>query len=301
MDEARKLLDSLMGSSRDQDLQEQEKLKGKSFIQDSVCKHYLLGFCPNYELACNKMVAKRSVKECQKIHSDAMRAEFEAHPDKEKFQADYEQTLLPVLEALVREADTWVSREQGNRKRIELSTPEKTTVNNMPASVKEEYEQLTQDMNKLMAAAEEIAEKGDVEGSKFKVMLAGEIKSKIKELEDRHIVTYTVTHKEEEVCEVCGARYEAAQSTNHGRYMSHFTGQVHLGYVKIREWMTNLRNKRDKGSRRRRSSSRGRDREKEKERERARRGGSRERTRNPSQSRGVERRPDRSRSRKRRR
>jgi len=52
-------------------------------------------------------------------------------------------------------------------------------------------------MNKMMAAAEEVAEKGDVEGSKFKVILAGEIKAKMKELEEKYTVTYTVTHRGE--------------------------------------------------------------------------------------------------------
>lgn len=286
MEEARKLLDSLMGSTRNEDFESQQKQKGRSFTQESVCKHYLLGFCPYEELASSKMIAKRNIGECRKTHSDAMKAEYEAHTDKSKLQVEYEKALLPVLEGLVREADAWVSRERGNVKRTELTTPEKATVNNMPPSVKEQHEQLIQDMNKLMAAAEEIAESGDVDGSKFKVMLAGEIKDKIKELEDKHIVTYTVTYKGEEVCEICGTRYEANHGTNHARYMSHFTGKVHLAYVKIRDWVKKLRAKQreadevtmmarrqsrsPKGGADRRSKGNDRDKEQEPPRERER-------------------------------
>eukprot|EP00414_Alexandrium_minutum_P008988 CAMPEP_0113832790 /NCGR_PEP_ID=MMETSP0328-20130328/7564_1 /TAXON_ID=39455 /ORGANISM="Alexandrium minutum" /LENGTH=63 /DNA_ID=CAMNT_0000801021 /DNA_START=12 /DNA_END=200 /DNA_ORIENTATION=- /assembly_acc=CAM_ASM_000350 len=62
----------------------------------------------------------------------------------------------------------------------------------MPQAVKDQIQQLEGDMNKMMASAEELAEKDDIEGSKFKVVLAEEIKGKIKELEEKH-PSYTVT------------------------------------------------------------------------------------------------------------
>merc|ERR1712107_148491 len=77
-------------------------------------------------------------------------------------------------------------------------------------------------MNKMMAAAEVGAEKGNVDGSKFKAILAHEIKDKMKELEEKYTVTYTVTHRGEEVCEICGTRYEALIATNHARHAAHF-------------------------------------------------------------------------------
>jgi len=128
-----------------------------------------------------------------------------------------------------------------------VGTSEKVTANNMPPSTKEQFEQLKQDMNKMMAAAENEAEKGNVEGSKFKVMLADEIKEKVKELEEKYIVTYDVTHRGEEVCDICGTRYEALTSSNHARYKAHFNGKVHVSYVKIRDWIKELKGKMRKG------------------------------------------------------
>eukprot|EP00419_Tripos_fusus_P016764 CAMPEP_0172733762 /NCGR_PEP_ID=MMETSP1074-20121228/108019_1 /TAXON_ID=2916 /ORGANISM="Ceratium fusus, Strain PA161109" /LENGTH=389 /DNA_ID=CAMNT_0013562387 /DNA_START=48 /DNA_END=1218 /DNA_ORIENTATION=- len=246
MDEVRKLLDSLMGQSRDADLMEAKKNKGKNFTQDNVCKFYLLGFCPQWELANSKLTTKRNLGQCCKVHSEAMKQEFEEHPEKEKYQAEYERSFLPFLEGQVREADAWVTRERANAQKAEATAREKTTVQTMPANVKEQITQLEADMNKMMASAEELAENGDIEGSKFKVVLAEEIKNKVKEIETKH-PSYTVTLKEEWVCEVCGTRTEAVTENNETRFAAHFQGKVHVGYAKIRDWVKELRKKQRDG------------------------------------------------------
>merc|ERR1712110_195807 len=130
-----------------------------------------------------------------KTHSDAVVDEFNSHPEKAKYQAEYEDQLLPVLENLAREADSWVNREKANVKSAASGPPEKVTTNNMTPVQKEQYDALKADLDKMMAAAETEAEKGNVEGSKFKVMLADEIKAKVQELEEKHFQTFEVTHK----------------------------------------------------------------------------------------------------------
>lgn len=271
MDEQRKLLDSLMGQTRDISLNEAKMMKGKNFMQENVCKFYMLGLCPQSELGESKMAGKRNIGECHKVHSDAMKAEFETHPDVDKFRSEYERQLLPVLEGLVREADAWVARERANVQKLD-GPPETVTTSNMPPSVREQFETLKEDMNKMMAAAEVEAEKGNVDGSKFKVILAHEIKDKMKELEEKYTVTYTVTHRGEEVCEICGTRYEALTATNHARHAAHFQGKVHQSYVKIREWIKELRRKqRDSESQRDvRGRSQGESRKQSRDRERHR-------------------------------
>lgn len=238
MDETRKLLDSLMGQNRDINLEEAKKMEGKNFTADKVCKPYLLGFCPQHELSNSKLVTKRNLGECKKVHSDAMRKEYQGHPEREQFRAKYEAQFLPFLESQIREADAWVTRERANVQKA--ASGEKTTLSSMPDSVKAQVATLTADMNKMMASAEEMAEKGDIEGSQFKVTLAEEMKNKIKELEDEH-PNYTVTLREEWVCDVCGTRTEAVTEHNTTRFAAHFTGKVHLGYAKIREWVKNIR------------------------------------------------------------
>lgn len=276
-------------------MEEAKKTKGKNFMAENVCKFHLLGFCPMSELAESKMAGKRNIVDCRKVHSDAMKAEYEQYPDKDSVKGEYERALLPVMEGLLREADAWVAREKANIQKQD-GPPEKVTTNNMPPSIKEQYDQLKEDMGKMMAAAESEAEKGNVAGSKFKVMLADEIKAKVQELEEKYIVTYTVTHRGEEVCEICGTRYEALTATNHARHAAHFQGKVHLGYVKIRKWVKELRSKhREADSRSERKvrdrsargekveksdrGDRGGDRDRDRERHRSRSGGRRERDR----------------------
>lgn len=273
MDEMRKMLDSLMGQSRDASLDEAKKNKGKNFTAPNVCKFHLLGFCPQNELGNSKLTTKRNLGECTKVHSDAMKREYEEHPEKAKFQAEYERQLLPFLESQVREADAWVSREKANARKGD-GKKEETTVSSMPVAVKEQVAQLTADMNKMMAAAEELAEKGDIGGSKFKVVLADEIKKKVTEIEEQY-PSYTVTLKEEWVCDICGTRTEAVTEQNETRFAAHFTGKVHQGYAKIREWVKILREKQRKDDREgmretnRREGSRDRDRRRSRDKEKS--------------------------------
>jgi len=267
MDEMRKMLDSLMGQSRDASLDEAKKNKGKNFTAPNVCKFHLLGFCPQNELGNSKLTTKRNLGECTKVHSDAMKKEYEEHPEKAKFQDEYEKQLLPFLESQVREADAWVSREKANARKGD-GKKEETTVSSMPVAVKEQVAQLTADMNKMMAAAEELAEKGDIGGSKFKVVLADEIKKKVTEIEEQY-PSYTVTLKEEWVCDICGTRTEAVTEQNESRFAAHFTGKVHQGYAKIRDWVKVLRERhRKEDERGRRDGSRDRDRRRSRDRER---------------------------------
>jgi len=291
MDEARALLDSLMGHTRNQDAEEAAKYKGENFTSENNCKHFLLGFCPQYELGHGKF-ARRNLGDCSKSHSEAMRTEFNAHPEKDKFQKEYEKALIPVLESCVREADAWVARERANVQKAERQAREKAGQIQVPQSVKDTLVQLNTDVDKMMASAEELAEKGEVESSKFKVILADEIKAKVKEIEAKHDYG-PQSIREEWVCDICGTRTEAA-TTDTRCYSAHITGQVHLGYMKIREWLGNLRDKAkgiDGGSR-----DEDRDRSK-RDRSSSKRRGSRSREAKPrSSERDRRRSPKRSRS-----
>jgi len=243
--DAKSLLDSLMGASRNQDLKEQKKNKGNNFKADSVCKHYLVGFCPSQELAETKLSRVKGgqpMNECKLTHSDAMKSEFEAHSDHKKLCIEYERSLLSALDKLVRDADSLASKERDTVKKNEVEVPGSTQMKKMPQSTELEISRLTKDMNKLMAAAEENAEKGDVDGSKFKVTLAEEIKSKIDELKADYVRPIS-KYRGEEVCEVCGQRLEAFDPKNPSRHEAHFTGLVHNSYIKIRDWFKTLKKK----------------------------------------------------------
>merc|ERR1719215_1422044 len=108
-----------------------------------------------------------------------MKDEFEAHPEKGKYKAEYERSLLANLEGYVKEADELGKREKSYITK-EKGDTEEVTENTMPPSTRETYDALREDMEKMVAGAEDEAEGGNLEGSKFKLMLANELKEKIK-------------------------------------------------------------------------------------------------------------------------
>lgn len=116
MNKAKALLDSLMGTCRDKALNERS---GEEFRHDNVCKHYLVGYCPDSILgkklaACRQEFDRPSIVSpgCTKLHSVAMRTEFQQHKEFEKFQREYEGSLLNYLENIVREADSKAAYEK---------------------------------------------------------------------------------------------------------------------------------------------------------------------------------------------
>jgi len=230
MDEARKLLDSLMGSHRNVDVREAKARKGQNFKEDNVCKFYLLGFCPQHEDLFHS--TKRDIGTCSKVHSEALKSEFESHPSKQRYEEEYERKLRQYLEELVRGADEWVARERRNiqlaNKQIEESGPNEIA--------RAEISRLREQAKELFHEAEVLVEAGNFEESKKKIELAEEVQKKAAEWEEKARML-----RNEDICEVCGTRMESGDVAK-ARYR-HLEGKIHLGYEKIRRWLTDLRQK----------------------------------------------------------
>eukprot|EP00413_Alexandrium_margalefii_P034132 CAMPEP_0204577378 /NCGR_PEP_ID=MMETSP0661-20131031/42311_1 /ASSEMBLY_ACC=CAM_ASM_000606 /TAXON_ID=109239 /ORGANISM="Alexandrium margalefi, Strain AMGDE01CS-322" /LENGTH=337 /DNA_ID=CAMNT_0051586205 /DNA_START=115 /DNA_END=1126 /DNA_ORIENTATION=- len=228
MDEARKLLDSLMGTHRNVDRKEAKAKRGQNFKEDNVCKFYLLGFCPQHEDLFHS--TKRDIGKCHKVHSEAMRQEFEAHPDRTRYQHEYERHMRHYLEELVRGADEWVSREKRNiqaaNQQIEESGPNEIA--------RAEIKKLNDQATELFAEAESLAEDGNFDESKVRLELAEEVKRRASDWEDK-----ARTMRTEDVCEVCGSRMESGDPSK--AKFRHEDGKIHLGYVKIRQWLSDVR------------------------------------------------------------
>lgn len=230
MDEARKLLDSLMGSHRNVDRKEAKARKGQNFKEDNICKLYLLGFCPQYEDLFHS--TKRDIGKCNKVHSEAMKLEFEAHPERERYMFEYERQLRNYLEDLVRGADEWVARERRNiqaaNQQIEESGPNEIA--------KAEIKKLNDQAAALFMEAENLAEAGNFDESKVKLELAEEVKKRASDWEEK-----ARTVRTEDVCEVCGSRMESGDPSK--AKFRHEDGKIHAGYVKIRRWLMEIRQK----------------------------------------------------------
>ena len=74
MDSQRELLDSLMGINRNND---RKKDQISDFRDERVCKFFITGMCP-HDIFMNTKVDEGP---CQKIHSEALKAEFQRSND----------------------------------------------------------------------------------------------------------------------------------------------------------------------------------------------------------------------------
>lgn len=280
MDDARKLLDSLMGPSRDKSKEEQQRADG--WKDRNVCKRFLVGFCPN---DCEDNWFKNTRRDpgtCNKVHSERLKKQFQEHPDRPKYEAEYEKDFLIFLEGLVFEADAWIGREKGNCKPA-------GKVTRIPPNVNQNMVALQEQAEKLMADAEDLAEKGELVSSKEAVRRADELRKDMEATREK----YTFMSVGEEVCEVCGVR---CNPDDQEHYRAHFDGKLHEGYTRVRQTVKDLREKlkqtpppkRDEAADRERRRDGGRERAEEKGRDRSRDRG-RERPRDRSRERDRER------------
>ncbi|CAK0855244.1 unnamed protein product, partial [Prorocentrum cordatum] len=229
MDDARKLLDSLMGPSRNAD--EKERARQDGWKDKSVCKRYLVGFCPN-DANDNWFKFKSRGRDqglCYKVHSEALKRQFEAHSERDRYQREYEKEFLSHLENLVSEADAWIAREKKNCRPAGMET-------RIPIHLKFNMDQLKKDAEECVKRAEELAEKGDVEGSKRALADSDRVKQDIVDIWAR----FTFQTAGETVCEVCGIRCQPDEPVD---YEAHLQGKLHRGYLRIREKVEELRAK----------------------------------------------------------
>lgn len=238
-----------MGSNRDVPLKEAKKRKGHNFKEDNCCKFYLLGFCPlNDELFRN---TKRHLGECEKVHSENLKEEFDNSPEKADFEPKYVKDLVRYLESIVRTADEQVNRQARNIKTANQDL-EKNGINEV---AKREIEKIRENCSALLNEAEELAESGDIEGSKQKQAIYDQTKAKADD--------YEAKSKEpikEEVCDVCGLRPEDGDGM---RKFSHTEGKIHVGFVKVRAWLKVLRDKQEEWDKERQERRAKRDTDKE--------------------------------------
>jgi len=177
---------------------------------------------------CNK----RGILECNKIHSDATRTEFEQHPGSERFRDEYEREYLAFLDKLIADANAIIRRERP------LARPLAPQVR-LRDTATAEVHRWEEEMKELTLQAEELAEEGKLAESRAcleKVRLTGtQIEMK------RESYTYMCG---EEVCDVCGLRYVIGDSReDKTNSVTHRRSRMHTGYVLIREKAEEVRAK----------------------------------------------------------
>mmetsp|Transcript_6968 Transcript_6968/g.12316 ORF Transcript_6968/g.12316 Transcript_6968/m.12316 type:complete len:412 (-) Transcript_6968:8-1243(-) len=178
MNSARAMLDALMGPQRDVD-RKSKKDPSDDWKDASVCKNFLLGFCP-YDKAALGGIQKLKLKACTKIHSELIRDRFAQHSDGAKdseLRMEYEDALLDDLNAILKARVEFAVREKERMK----SDPRLFT---LPRDKQEEVDYLVAQAVKLETRAAEF-EKNDYDAK---------TKSNIKNQEPSHRRLQEVQH-----------------------------------------------------------------------------------------------------------
>lgn len=229
MNDAKALLDSLMGPSRNVSAKEKT---GDDFKKKEVCKPHLVGYCTGdwfQNTRARQSLGWRDGQHmpCTKIHSDQLKADFESHPKTKKYRALYVREFMKQLERLAHDADARVSRESAK-----CRPPGKEI--RIPELLKPKYEEQEKLYSELMKLVEETGNSGKVAESEATMRKADEIKKWLDEMRTMH----TQDFPGEEVCEVCGARFqkEGAQVEGQSRAVvfEHYDGKIHKGFAQIR-------------------------------------------------------------------
>lgn len=255
-DQMRAMLDQLMGTGRNG---ENNKYQVK-FNDPKVCKSFLLSCCPHEILSSTRM----DLGECPKIHDLALRADFEnAQKSKDYF---YDLEAMEHLQAFIGDCDR---RTESAKQRLTETQKELTAEVAVKAnSVNELAEQIGLKLSK----AEELGEEGFVEESMKLMEEVEELRKKKLDAEQEYRNSMPASSYQQQklrVCEVCSA-YLGIHD-NDRRLADHFGGKLHLGFIKIREKLTELEKTAEKRREEKRKAGRDRDRDDREDRYRDRR------------------------------
>lgn len=230
MNKARAMLDALMGPGRDAQL-EKDKAKAKEKFKDSdVCKSFLVGMCP---MEPAFLGGKRNFQACEKIHSDIMRQQFEAHPDTKDLRREYETVLLGSLKYAVGECDFRINKEKAR-----MSDDWSRKKPPLPAVIIDKLSKLKRESSSLVKAAEELDD-DRFEDKRAMTARADELAKEANELEEVELKKAVETGVFEEVCEVCGTCFTGKTAD-----AAHQQFKIHVAYKQIREKFAELDSRR---------------------------------------------------------
>ncbi|KZF21061.1 LUC7-domain-containing protein [Xylona heveae TC161] len=225
--EQRKLLEQLMGdqlmgggfSSRNSQL---------SLTDSKVCRSFIVGTCP-HDLFTN---TKQDLGPCPKVHSEALKTEFENASDKTKygFEYDYMRDLQKYIDDCNRRIDA-------AQRRLE-KTPDEIRQTN---ALLKQISDLSRTINNGLLEVSILGEEGSVGQAMMEFFKVKQAKQQREERE-RELKALSDTsgpsgHQKLQVCDVCGAYL--SRLDNDRRLADHFFGKMHLGYAQMRKtWET---------------------------------------------------------------
>ncbi|KAK3349830.1 hypothetical protein B0T25DRAFT_582683 [Lasiosphaeria hispida] len=219
--EQRKLLEQLMGggiSSRSAQL---------SLTDPKVCRSYLVGTCP-HDLFTN---TKQDLGPCSRVHSEALKAEYEALPDADKKKYGFDHDYMRDLQKYIDECNRRIDAAQ---RRLEKTPDEIRQTNVLLKSISD----LGATVATGLLEVEILGEMGEVGRAYDELYRVVRSAQATKAERERELKALSDTsgpsgHQKLQVCDVCGAYL--SRLDNDRRLADHFFGKMHLGYAQMRK------------------------------------------------------------------
>lgn len=246
------MLDQLMGTGRNG---ENNKFQVK-YSDPKVCKSFLMACCPHEILSSTRM----DLGECPQIHDLALRADFEAAQKKKDHFYDID--AMEHLQSFIADCDR--RTEQAKLRLAETQEELSAEV----AAKANSVHVLAEEIGKKLAKAEQLGEEGFVDESMKLMSEIDDLRKKKTDAEQEYRNSMPASSYQQQklrVCEVCSA-YLGIHD-NDRRLADHFGGKLHLGFIKIREKLTDLEVTIDERRKEKRESMMDRDRHRERERD----------------------------------
>ncbi|KAK3380839.1 hypothetical protein B0H63DRAFT_474456 [Podospora didyma] len=220
--EQRKLLEQLMGggiSSRSAQL---------SLTDPKVCKSYLAGTCP-HDLFTN---TKQDLGPCSRVHSEALKAEYESLPEPARQKLGFEYDYMRDLQKYIDECNRRIDAAQ---RRLEKTPDEIRQTNVLLKAISDLGTTVATGLLELEILAGELGEVGRAYDDLFKTVKTAQSAKAEKERELKALsdTSGPSGHQKLQVCDVCGAYL--SRLDNDRRLADHFFGKMHLGYAQMRK------------------------------------------------------------------
>jgi hypothetical protein len=197
-----------------------------SMTDPKVCRSYIVGTCP-HDLFTN---TKQDLGSCPKVHSEALKAQYDALPEQERKAYGFEHDYMRDLQKYIDECNRRIDAAQ---RRLEKTPDEIRQTNVLLKSISD----LTSSINNGLLEVEILGETGDVHRALdeyFKVRQAMAAKAeRERELKALSDTSGPSGHQKLQVCDVCGAYL--SRLDNDRRLADHFYGKMHLGYAQMRK------------------------------------------------------------------
>ncbi|GAB2227799.1 hypothetical protein Droror1_Dr00009626 [Drosera rotundifolia] len=229
MDAQRALLDELMGTARNLTEEEKKGYREIKWDDKEVCAFYMVRFCP-HDLFVN---TRSDLGVCPRIHDQKLKESFEQSPRHDAYVPRFEAELAQFCQKLIHDLDRRVNRgkERLSQELEPIPAPP------LSAEKAQQLAVLEEKIKNLLEQVEALGEAGKVDEAEAlmrKVDSLNSEKTALTQLPQN--AAMLIQDKKMALCEICGSFLVANDAME--RTQSHVTGKQHIGYGKVRDFLS---------------------------------------------------------------